>query len=79
MLNAQGLKSWANNGHAHYCMPCSRDGGPVAHAVQTRQLLANNAALQARMDGLHLGSFACTALQGGIPCVCGKREKAPTK
>jgi hypothetical protein len=42
------------------CKP-SRDGGPVADAVQAGQLIPDDAALQTRMDGLHLRLLACTS------------------
>lgn len=51
----------------------ARDGGTVADALQARQLLANDPALQARMDGLHLGCLACKKHQGSTN-VAGHRQ-----
>lgn len=55
------LAAQAHASHATstYAAAGSRDGGPIRHAVQPRQLLPNDAALQPRMDGLHLRLLAC--------------------
>ena len=55
-LAAQAYGSYATSTRA---AAGSRDSGPIRHAVQPRQLLSNDAALQPRMDGLHLRLLAC--------------------
>ena len=45
----------------------SRDGGAVADGLQPRQLLADDAALQARVDRLDLGCLACTTGGRRVP------------